>query len=206
MVASRGAVVLLSILVCTAACGDDSADAPAAADETLAAARRHCAESGGEALIARPEYGTNSDPEAWLELAGEAELCRFENVDDDTRIYVDLVTLYSEEPTLAGVAYLSRVGPMLPDQPSANPATFNCDALGGSAQWGTGVAGGGWVTSDRPTEVVDLCVFPDRSFIDEFGIFYYAGDVVRGTDLATVMRYAADPLPAIFTEVERPNA
>ena len=191
--------VLLALLVWTAACGDDESDLPGGSAETLEAARQHCVDSGGEALTARPEYGTNSDPEAWLDLAGGAELCRFENADDDTRIYVDLVTLYSEEPTLAGVAYLSRAGPALPEEPSANPATFNCAALGGSAQWGSGVSGGGWVTSDRPTEVVDLCVFPDRSFIDEFGIFYYSGDAVRGIDLATVMRYEPDELPGIFS-------
>ena len=143
-------------------------------------------------------WNTNSDPENWLELGGAVELCRFENSADDTRIYVDLVTLYSEQPTLAGVAYLSQVPLSLPRQPSSNPATFNCAALGGSAQWGSGVSGGGWVTSDRPTEVVDLCVFPDLSFIDEFGIFYYADGTVRGKDLSTVMRYDADPLPGVF--------
>ena len=165
------------------------------------AARDRCVDSGGEALAARPEFGTNGDPETWLDLAGGVDLCRFETGEGDetTRIYVDLVTLYSEEPTLAGVAYLSRVEPSLPEQPSANPATFNCAALGGSAQFGSSVAGGGWVTSDRPTEVVGGCVFPDLSFIDEFGIFYYAGGVVRGVDLATVTRYDADPLPEIFS-------
>ena len=30
------------------------------------------------------------------------------------------MTLYAEEPTLAGVAYLSKVKPTLPPQPSAN--------------------------------------------------------------------------------------
>ena len=86
----------------------------------------------------------------------------------------------------------------LPEEPSANPATFNCAALGGSAEFGSNVGGGGWVTDDRPTEVVDLCVFPDLSFIDEFGIFYYSDGTVRGIDLATVMRYDAEPLPGIF--------
>ena len=152
--------------------------------------------------MARPQWNTNSDPDNWLELAGTVELCRFEDgepgADETTRIYVDLVTLYAEAPTLAGVAYLSRVPVTLPDTPSANPARANCAALGGSAQFGGEMSSGGWVTSDRPTEVVDLCVFPDLSFIDEFGIFYYADGTVRGADLATVMRYDGDPLPAIF--------
>ena len=191
-------MALVSALLLTPACGDDPSDLPGGDAETLEAARQHCTDSGGDALAARPEWNTNSDPENWLELGGAVELCRFENGADDTRIYVDLVTLYSEQPTLAGVAYLSQVPPSLPRQPSSNPATFNCAALGGSAQWGSGVSGGGWVTSDRPTEVVDLCVFPDLSFIDEFGIFYYADGTVRGKDLSTVMRYDADPLPGVF--------
>ncbi len=191
-------MALVSALLLTTACGGDPSDLPGGDAETLEAARQHCTDSGGEALMATPYFGTNGDPEQWLELGGGIELCRFENTDDDTRIYVDLVTLYSEQPTLAGVAYLSQVPPVLPRQPSANPATFNCAALGGSAQWGGDFGSGGWVTSDRPDEVVDLCVFPDLSFIDEFGIFYYADGTVRGKDLATVMRYDADPLPAIF--------
>ncbi len=188
----------LCLLVCLAACADDSDSA--GGDDELDDARQHCTDSGGDAVTARPEFGTNGDPDTWLDLGGTVELCRFETGEGDeaTRIYVDLVTLYSEQPTLAGVAYLSRVPVSLPEEPSANPATFNCAALGGSAQFGSTVGGGGWVTDDRPTEVVDLCVFPDLSFIDEFGIFYYSDGTVRGIDLATVMRYDADPLPGIF--------
>lgn len=184
-----------------AACSDDS---PNAAADELDAARAHCTDAGGQALVAQPIWNTNAGEEAWLPLGGEVELCRFESGEpgalETTRIYVDLVTLYSEEPTLAGVAYLSRVPPTLPESPSANPARTNCAALGGTAQFGSGdgVAGGGWVTSDRPTEIVDLCVFPDLSFIDEFGILYYADGTVRGQDLADVMRYQPDRLPAIF--------
>ena len=41
-------------------------------------------------------------------------------------------------------------------------------------------------------------MFPDLSFIDEFGIFYYAGGVVRGQDLSKVMRYHPAVLPNFF--------
>jgi putative hemolysin len=191
-------VIALGIVGLTA-CGNDSPDASGSSIED---ARVHCTDSGGEALVARPQGDTNSDQENCLELAGSVELCRFEDGEpgarETTRIYVDLVTLYAEEPTLAGVAYLSRVPVTLPETPSANPARFNCAALGGSAQFGGEMSSSGWVTSDRPAEVVDLCVFPDLSFIDEFGIFYYADGTVRGADLATVMRYEGGPLPAIF--------
>lgn len=205
---SVGALLVAALLLTAAACGDDrdgsdaSDSSSAGTTDGVAAARRSCTDHGGDALVARPYWNTNADRELWLELAPTVELCRFESGDPDadetTRIYVDLDTLTSPEPTLAGVAYLSKVPPTLPDQPSANPASVNCTALGGSAQFGGGVSGGGWVTEDRPDEVVDLCVFADRSFIDEFGIFYYAGDVVRGIDLADVMTYQPDRLPRIF--------
>ena len=49
--------------------------------------------------------------------------------------------------------------------------------------------------------VMNLCVFPDMSAIDEFGIFYYANGIVRGADLATKFRYQpGDTLPGIFVE------
>jgi hypothetical protein len=197
----RSGIVLL-LLVAVAA-GSPAVGAAGTTEPDMAGGRAYCEDAGGAALAARSMWATNQDPATWLELAGAVELCRFEDgepgASGTTRIYVDLVTLYSEQPTLAGVAYLSRVPPELPESPSTNPARAHCAALGGSAQFGSGLEGGGWVTSDRPTEVVDLCVFPDRSFIDEFGIFYYAGGVVRGTDLADVMRYAGEPLPPIFS-------
>jgi putative hemolysin len=190
-----------------AACGSDdggSASNTTDASADASAARAYCTESGGEVQTAHPFWNTNGDRDAWLTLAGTVELCRFTSKDEDpdqqTRIYVDLDTLYSEEPTLAGVAYLSKVGPSLPKQPSANPASYNCSALGGSSQFGGGVSGGGWTTDDAPAEVVSLCVFPDRSFIDEFGIFYFADGAVRGADLSKLMRYQPGAkLPAIFS-------
>lgn len=197
-----GALILATICQTVVACGDDDGDAVAGDAVADAAARKYCADHGGEAQTARSFWNTNADRESWLALAPTVELCRFESgpsdADDTTRIYVDLQTLASTEPTLAGVAYLSKVPPTLPDQPSANPATVNCDALGGSADFGPGVSGGGWVTDDRPDEVVDLCVFADRSFVDEFGLLYYATGTVRGADLASVMAYQPRRLPAIF--------
>ena len=48
-------------------------------------------------------------------------------------------------------------------------------------------------------DVAILCVFPDHSFIDDWGITYYAGGVVRGIDLKTVFRYQPTTLPAMYT-------
>jgi hypothetical protein len=38
---------------------------------------------------------------------------------------------------------------------------------------------------------LDVCVFPDQSTIDAFGLFYRSGGVARGVDLATVLRFKA---------------
>jgi hypothetical protein len=56
------------------------------------------------------------------------------------------------------------------------------------------------VNKDDPDDtVVALCVFPDGSFIDEWGLTYYAGGVVRGIDLSKVFRYQPTQVPSFFT-------
>ena len=145
-------------------------------------------------------WGTNSDEAGWLALAGSTTMCRFQS-DDQSRIYVDLTTLSSTEPTLAALAYLSKV-PMPAATGGANPATGYCSQeLGGSSTFGAiGVAGGGWVAKDDPDDVVvSLCVFPDLSFIDEWGLAYHSAGDIRGEDLATVMKYQpGGQLPPVF--------
>ena len=101
---------------------------------------------------------------------------------------------------MAGLAYPSKV-PSTATPSEGNPATVDCGKLGGSSIFGSvGASGGGWVNkSDPADEIVGLCVFPDLSFIDEWGIAYYSGGVVRGIDLATVMAYQpSGPPPAVF--------
>lgn len=148
-------------------------------------------------------WNTNGDPSTWLPMAGRLRLCEFEmgSGDGTTRIAIDLVSLHSDQPTLASVAYLSRVAPVVPPKPGANPAEYNCrEGMGGTATFGTGAAGGGWVDATQPVFVVmDLCVFEDLSAIDAFGLLYHADGTIRGADLATKMRYQpGDKLPAIF--------
>jgi hypothetical protein len=172
-----------------------------------AAAEKYCTEQGGMLVDRVATWNTNADQSAWLELAGRMRLCEFEMGEGDstTRISVDLVTLYSEEPTLAGLAYLSKVPPTLPTN-SGNPAAYNCaQGLGGATQWGnTSASGGGWVdTSQKTFVVMNLCMFADGSAIDEWGITYYADGTVRGADLATKMRYQPKgKLPAVFVPTE----
>jgi putative hemolysin len=127
------------------------------------------------------------------------EVCRFQTLEeDDSRISVDIWTLYSEAPSLAAAAYLSRT-PVREDLPPANPATIHCADLGGSSQFGSGAAGGGWVWMEAPIDtVLAMCVFPDGSAIDEWGITYYADGVVRGADLAPLFRSDIEDYPLIF--------
>jgi len=202
---AAGALALLAGL---ASCGSDSSDASAGTTTTaaangafdVAAAREYCTDKKGVVQTRYAVWGTNNDPSTWVHLAGVAEMCMFQTLNDEakSRIVVDLVSLYSDGPTLASVAYLSKVPP--PPYTGANPATLDCAALDGSSQFGNTLAGGGWLEQGATAadDVVNLCVFPDGSFIDDWGITYYAGGVVRGIDLKTVFRYQPTTLPAMF--------
>jgi putative hemolysin len=168
-------------------------------DTDLSAARDYCTSSGGVVQTRKATWNTNADPGEWVDLGRSVELCRFQADDEaQSRIYVDLVTLWSEQPSLAAGAYLAKV-PMEADPAQGNPATAYCHDLGGSAQFGSGAQGGGWVAMDDPIDVVvAMCVFADGSMIDEWGIAYMSGGEVRGADLATLFRSAADPYPPFF--------
>ena len=82
---------------------------------------------------------------------------------------------------------------------TGNPASQLCVQLGGAVSYGPGPSGGGLVNTDDPDDVVFApCYFADGSFIDEWGIAYYAGDVVRGIDLTTVFAFDPSNLPPVF--------
>jgi hypothetical protein len=130
-------------------------------------------------------------------------LCEFEMGigDSTTRISVDLTTLYSEQPTIAAIAYLSKVKTTPPNPVGSNPAQYSCTVdFGGSSGFGNTAAGGGWVDQDQPVFVVmNLCVFADMSAIDEFGMWYHANGTIRGADLTGKLRYQpGNELPAMF--------
>ena len=93
------------------------------------AAREHCVAAGGEVQERHAFWGTNEDPTAWVDLGRSVEVCRFQADDEArSRIYVDLVTLASTDPSLAAGAYLARV-PMSEDVSGGNPATLHCASL-----------------------------------------------------------------------------
>lgn len=191
-------------LVAGCSSADRQATATSAVSGERTAGERYCLDEGGMLVDRVATWNTNADPPAWLELAGRTTFCEFERGEGDqaTRISVDLVTLSSEQPTLAAIAYLSDVRTTQPAQPSANPAELSCvHDFGGASAFGESAAGGGWVdTSQRTFVVMDMCVFPDRSAIDAFGLWYHANGIVRGADLATKLRYRpGGELPAIFS-------
>jgi putative hemolysin len=165
--------------------------ATAQGDE-LVAAGVYCAQAGGAVRARYPAYGTN-DPDP-LRLAGVRPFCEF-TAEDGSRIVVALDTLYATAPTLAALAYRNPP-PLQPGPPSANPSSRYCSQLGGTDEFGgVSAAGGGWVlvasaeTAGGLEDVMAMCVFPDLSSIDSWGLTYHAGGVVRGADLDPLLRY-----------------
>ncbi len=165
----------------------------------VSGARSVCEEKGGQVQTREAMYDTNDDPSAWLDMGRSIELCKF-TADDGSRIYVDTLTLAAPGPTLASVAYLSQVPMPTYDPSKGNPATRYCADLAASSAYGGGAVGGGWVLiSDPDDQVVAMCVFPDGSMIDEWGLAYHSDGTVRGADLATMFVYApGKALPPIY--------
>jgi putative hemolysin len=194
-----GTLALCALALLPAATAGQSPSAVPNGDDDLAAARDYCTSSGGEVQTREATWDTNADPSAWVDLGRSIELCRFQADDEaQSRIYVDLLTLWSESPSLAAGAYLAKV-PMDVDASQGNPASLYCDDLGGSSQFGSGAAGGGWVNTDDPVDqVVAMCVFPDGSMIDEWGIAYISAGEVRGADLSSLFRSATETYPPFF--------
>jgi putative hemolysin len=152
-------------------------------DET--AATEYCAKTGGVVLLRVPEYGTNgSNP---LVLANPRNFCEY-TARDGSSIDVLATTLYAVKPSLAALAYYAEVKP---GSCQGNPASCYCSLLGGSDSFGgVNAAGGGWVFN---ANVLEACVFPDASSIDSFGLFYHSANIIRGRNLAKVLRYKGPP-------------
>lgn len=200
------AVVLATSLgagVMLGGCGSDDTPDTGEASPGGDGAAEFCTSNGGTVEVRQAYFGTNNDQSDWIQLPATLELCQF-TADDESRIYVDTTTLAAEAPTLAAAAYLAKLPPP-DDTGGANPAAVGCtETVHGTSSWGTGLSGGGWVDLDDPTfTVVNLCVFADRSAIDEWGIAYYSQDVVRGADLAELFRFDADAGTPMFPPTRR---
>jgi len=173
-----------------ASAADVAEDFSSAADANAAAT--YCSHTGGMLQMRDAVYGTNNPPAQQLRLTGRHAFCRYLSAKDGSRIYVFLRTLYSTRPTLAALAYYAQVPLANAHCPGgANPASCYCTYLGGSDQFGgTNFAGGAWVrANDQYDTNLEACIFPDLSSIDSWGLAYHSANIIRGVNLAKVLRY-----------------
>jgi putative hemolysin len=173
-------IFVFAVLIALTACSPDGSQTNQAA--------AYCIKNGGKVETRFPFFDTNSQNP--LRMAGSLEVCTF-TAPDRSRITIALDTLYTSQPTLAASAYLAK--PAAGDiPPSGNPSSYYCSKLGGTDLFGgVNASGGGWANQDG-SDVISLCIFPDLSVIDSWGLTYHAGGVIRGTDLAPLLRYHLD--------------
>src|ERR1700690_446047 len=166
----------------------DGAEATAEDAADNAKAAEYCVKKGGEVDAREPYFNTNDAEQNWFQLSGVRQFCKFTNR-DTSRIHVLLTTLYSKTPTLAALAYYAAV----PYNPTCNgnPASCYCTQLGGTDLFGgININGGGWVMKSDPVDtVLEACIFPDMSTIDSWGLTYHQAGIIRGKNLANVLRY-----------------
>jgi len=162
--------------------GADDADTNA---YSHAEAAKYCIAKGGEVELRTPYYGTNNPNP--LRLDGSRYFCQF-TAKDGSRIHLLLTTLYSTKPTLAALAYYAQVP--LGSGCTGNPASCYCSLLGGTDLFGgINLAGGAWVLKGAIDEDLEACIFPDLSSIDSWGLAYHSAGIIRGKNLAKVLRY-----------------
>jgi len=160
--------------------------APVAAQDDPAA---WCTSHNGTIVERYPaSMASSEEPVA---LGAPVQFCEFtggKGADPaDSRISVALTTLASAEPSMASTAYLTK--PAMPESGgSANPASVYCADLGGTELGGRLAPEGGWVNSTDKTDVAELCVFPDLSIIDSWGLAYHTMGTIRGANLESVFR------------------
>lgn len=192
----------------TVAPAEAPGDAPTQTPSTATTAADYCLEQGGQVLTRRATYGVNGDAAQWLPLHGVRQFCEFvaptAAANAGTRISLDLATLWSTEPTLATLAYYEPPTPQTPGS-----ATAYCTQLGGASTFGgaDNPAGGSWALdatgSGNAEQLLDHCLFPDQSTIDQTGLLNNATGnatgTVLGVDLRTVLRYRPAQLPRIYS-------
>ena len=78
------------------------------AKDDLSAAAAYCVAQGGEVETRAPYFNTNDDPKNWFRLSGFRKFCQFTLKKDGSRIHVLLRTLYTQQPSLAALAYYAK--------------------------------------------------------------------------------------------------
>jgi putative hemolysin len=167
------AVCTLAIPLASAAASEDSAG--------------WCTSHDGTIVERYPASMATSDKP--VALGAPVQFCEFtggEGADPaDSRISVALATLASTEPSMAATAYLTKPA-MTAEGGSANPASIYCADLGGAELGGELAPDGGWVSTEDKTDVAEMCVFPDLSIIDSWGLAYHTMGTIRGANLESV--------------------
>jgi putative hemolysin len=190
-IAAKAAMAVVVFGVALHAAGQDK-DRKHDRDEGRDFGGAHCKATGGLVEIRQAVYGTNNDPSNWLWLATVERFCQY-TASDGSRIHVSLETLATKKPTLAALAYYAQV--KYSAGGNGNPASFYCSQLGGAEIGATDFAGGAWVSGGGIDQLLETCVFPDNSTIDSWGLLYHSAGIVRGIDLAKVLKYP-NPYPA----------
>ena len=154
------------------------------------AAAEWCASHEGTVVERYP--ASNASSETPVALGSPVRFCEFtggEGADPaDSRISVRLTTLASDQPSMAATAYLTKPE-MAESGGSANPASVYCADLGGAEMGGQLAPDGGWVNGADATDVAEMCVFPDLSIIDSWGLAYHTMGTIRGADLEPLFRW-----------------
>jgi putative hemolysin len=149
--------------------------------------REYCLATGGTVQTRTPEYGTNGGTP--LVLAGTSDFCQYSSADGSTQISVLMKTLTTTKPTLAALACYAKPKVNL-RKCEGGPGSCYCADVGGTDNFGgITAAGGGWVLSSNVNDVLDVCVFPDLSAIDAYGLFYHSHNIIRGQNLDHKLRY-----------------
>jgi putative hemolysin len=160
------------------------------AQEADPAAAEWCASHDGTIVERYP--ASNASSETPVALGSSIRFCEFtggEGADpSDSRISIRLITLASDQPSIAATAYLTTPE-MAESGGSANPASVYCADLGGAELGGQLAPDGGWVNTADATDVAELCVFPDLSIIDSWGLAYHTMGTIRGADLEPIFRW-----------------
>lgn len=146
----------------------------------------YCTATEGVVEVRHAVYGTNNPPQSWLWLAAEEGFCQYTAPDHSSRIHISLETLTTPKPTLAALAYYAQVP--WNGKGNGNPASFYCTQLGGAEIGATDFAGEAWVSEYGIDRTLETCIFPDNS-IDSWGLLYHSANIIRGIDLATVLKY-----------------
>ena len=162
-----------------------------AQEEGDPAAAEWCASHGGAVVDRYPAIDISSEPPVVLGPAiGFCEFTSGEGADPpESSISIRLTTLASDQPSMAATAYLTKPE-MAESSGSANPASVYCADLGGAEIGGVLAPSGGWVNATDATDALDgLCVFPDLSIIDSWGLAYHTMGTIRGADLEPLFRW-----------------